>query len=138
MTALTKDRDTPERGNNFYRVPVAAGVQIFAGALIALNEGGFAVPGHISATLKGFGRAEESVDNKGGGDGDQYINVKRGVFRFANSSGADLITRADIGEVCFICDDQTVGKTDGGGTRSVAGRIDDVDAGGVWVDFTSI
>jgi hypothetical protein len=32
-------------------------------------------------------------------------------------------------------DDQTVAKTDGTGARSVAGKVFDVDSGGVWVRF---
>jgi hypothetical protein len=45
-----------------------------------------------------------------------------------------LITRAEIGDDCYIVDDSTVAKTNpGGNTRSVAGKIVDVDAKGVWV-----
>ena len=53
----------------------------------------------------------------------------------AQVTAADAITLADIGKDCFIVDDQTVAKTDGAGTRSRAGRVFDVDADGVWVDF---
>ena len=55
--------------------------------------------------------------------------------QFANSAATDAITLADIGKDCFIVDDQTVAKTDGSGTRSRAGRVFDVDADGVWVEF---
>ena len=41
----------------------------------------------------------------------------------------------DIGKDCFIVDDQTVAKTNGANTRSRAGKVFDVDADGVWVDF---
>ena len=56
-----------------------------------------------------------------------------GVFRFENSSAGDAITRAEIGDDCYIVDDQTVAKTDGTDTRSLADKVDDVDANGVWV-----
>lgn len=135
--ALTKDRDTKEKGGKtIYAVPVAAGVKILAGALVALNAAGFATPGAIATTLKGFGRAEEAVDNTGGSNGAVSITVRRGVFLYANSASADAITRADIKNDCYIVDDQTVAKTHATNTRSVAGKIDDVDATGVWVDFT--
>ena len=65
--------------------------------------------------------------------GDLTVDYRPGVYRFANSSGADAIAKADIGAKCFIVDDQTVAKTDGTGTRSPAGIIDGVDANGVWV-----
>lgn len=135
--ALTKDRDTKEKGNTVYDAPVAAAKKIYAGALVALDASGNAVPGATAATLKGFGRAEEQADNSAGAAGDIKVRVKRGVFLFANSADADLITRADIGNNCYIVDDQTVAKTSDTNARSVAGRIDDVDASGVWVDFTT-
>jgi hypothetical protein len=34
-----------------------------------------------------------------------------------------------------VVDDQTVAKTNGSSSRSVAGIIRDVDADGVWVEF---
>ena len=38
-----------------------------------------------------------------------------------------------MGSDCYIVDDQTVAKTNGTNTRSVAGKIIAVDADGVWV-----
>jgi hypothetical protein len=82
-----------------------------------------------------MGRAETQADNSSGSNGDITVDVRKGVFRFANSTGGDEITRADIGGNCYIVDDQTVAKTDGTGARSVAGKVFDVDSGGVWVRF---
>ena len=48
-----------------------------------------------------------------------------------------MITQAEIGDACYIVDDETVAKTSGGNTRSVAGEIVDVDDDGVWVDIPS-
>jgi hypothetical protein len=61
--------------------------------------------------------------------------VAENVYRFSNSGGADLITLGDIQSDCYIVDDSTVAKTSGTNTRSVAGKIRDVDVGGVWVEF---
>jgi hypothetical protein len=116
-------------------VPVAAAQQIFAGALVAVNATGYATPGATATTLRGIGRAEAQADNSAGADGAISVDVMRGVFRFGNSAAADLITRAEIGADCYIVDDQTVAKTNGTGTRSVAGTVFDVDADGVWVKF---
>jgi hypothetical protein len=63
------------------------------------------------------------------------VDIEKGIFHFANSADTDEITTADIGSNCYIVDDQTVAKTDGTGTRSIAGEVFDVDAQGVWVDF---
>jgi hypothetical protein len=46
-----------------------------------------------------------------------------------------LIVQADIGKACFILDDQTVAKTDGGATRSRAGIVEGIEGSGVWVRF---
>jgi hypothetical protein len=40
-----------------------------------------------------------------------------------------------IGNDCYIVDDQTVAKTNGTATRSIAGKIRAVDAQGVWVEI---
>ena len=134
MTALTQDRNTKKRGGTDFSRPVAAGVKVLAGSLVAISATGFATPGAVATTLKADGRAEETVDNTAGADGDVSVKVHKGVFLFANEA-TDLITVADIGNDCYIFDDQSVAKTNGAATRSIAGKIMDVDASGVWVKF---
>lgn len=133
--ALTKDRNTVRREGEELSLPVAAGKKVFAGALVAKDASGNATPGAVAATLLGMGRAEEYVDNSTGGAGDVSVKISKGVFCFANSASGDLIARADIGNDCYIVDDQTVAKTSATGTRSVAGKVFDVDSSGVWVKF---
>lgn len=135
MTALAADRNTPARDGDLLSLGVATNVKIYAGALVARNATGYATPGATATTLKALGRAEEQVDNTGGADGAKTVKIRKGVFRFANSGGGDAIADADIGNDCYIVDDQTVAKTDGTSTRSVAGKVFDVDAQGVWVKF---
>ncbi|SMF86270.1 hypothetical protein SAMN06265365_1873, partial [Tistlia consotensis] len=55
-------------------------------------------------------------------------------FRFANAA-ADPVDLADVNTDCFIVDDQTVAATNGTNTRSVAGKVRDVDQLGVWVEI---
>lgn len=133
MAALTSDRNAPERLGNLRAGPVAAGARIFAGALIMRTATGHLAPGAAVAGAIGAGRADMAANNTGGAAGAIRVGWRRGVFRFDNSAGADLITIADIGKLCFIVDDRTVAKTDNDGDRSPAGAIDDVDATGVWV-----
>jgi len=133
--ALNKPRDTIERGRDLIVAPVAAATIIYQGALVALSAAGNAVPGSVAATLKAIGRAEETIDNSTGAAGAQSVRVKRGVFRFKNH-GADACVQADTLADCFIVDDETVAKTNGGNTRSRAGKILEVEATGVWVEFT--
>ncbi len=134
MTALAKNRDTKEKIGDLRVDPVAASAEIFAGALVCLDASGNAVPGSTATNLKARGRAEEYVDNTSGIAGAKTVKTKRGIFRFENSAGGDEITAADIEKVCYIVDDQTVAKTDGSGTRSIAGKIVSVETAGVWVE----
>lgn len=133
MTALTQDRDTPERDGKSFEFPVAATAQIHAGALVVLN-GGYAEPATTATGLVGAGRADEAVDNSGGSDGDVRVKVRKGVFRFANDA-VDTIDRTHIGASAYAVDDQTVAATDGTSTRSAVGTIVDVDDLGVWIQL---
>lgn len=133
MAPLIERRLTPERGPNDWHLPVKANVVIHHGALVAIDANGFAIPAATATGLKAGGRAEERADNSGGQDGDVLVKVRRGIFKWANSAAGDEITKADVGNHAFIVDDQTVAKTDGSGTRSIAGRIEDVEPSGVWV-----
>lgn len=135
MTALAADRDTRERDGKKLSLPAAAAKKFYAGALAARDASGNATPGATATTLLGVGRVAETVDNSSGAAGDTQVEIEKGIFRFANSASADLIAKADIGNSCYIVDDQTVAKTNGSATRSVAGRVFDVDSQGVWVDF---
>lgn len=134
MVALTADRNTPQRTGTTEDHPVKGATRIFAGSLVCLDASGRAVPGATATTLTARGRAEQNVDNSAGADGAATVTIHRGRFRWANSASGDLITRADIGKSAYVVDDQTVAKTNGANTRSVAGTIRDVDAQGVWVE----
>lgn len=133
--ALTAERDTIQRPGSRLNLPVAAAKKIYAGALVARDGSGNATPGAAATTILGVGRAKETVDNSAGSAGDLNVEIDKGIFRFANSTSTDLITRADIGNDCYIVDDQTVAKTNGSSSRSVAGKVFDVDSLGVWVEF---
>lgn len=133
MAALAQDRNTPEKKGVIRDLGVAASTVIHAGSLVCLSATGKATPGATSTTLTAVGRAETSADNSSGVDDAVAVRIKKGTFRFANSAAGDLITTADIGSDCYIVDDQTVAKTDGTASRSIAGKVFDVDAQGVWV-----
>lgn len=136
MTALAAPRNTPRIERNKRVFPLAANTKIYAGAMVALNVASNAAPVSSATGLKGVGRAEATVDNSTGAAGALSIEVRLGTFRFENSAAADLITRADIGADAYGVDDQTVAKTSASNTRSVVGKIHDVDAQGVWVTFS--
>ena len=132
---LTADRDTQAYIGKKYVYPMEADTVLYGGAIACLNSSGNLVPGSTASDLTAVGRSAEQVDNAGGAAGDKNGNVERGVFCFDNSTGADEITLADVGSACFIVDDETVAKTDDGGSRSQAGIVRDVNGLGVWVEF---
>ena len=132
MTALTAGRNTPYRDGENFVFGVATTQKIYAGSIVVLSATGYAESGATATGKIAVGRCEEYVYNDLA-DGLKTVKVRRGCYQFLNSAAADLITIAQIGDVCYIVDDQTVAKTDGGTTRSPAGFIMDVDDDGVWV-----
>jgi len=133
MAALTTERDTKKRDDSpFYDLPVAASTVIWQGSLVCMNASGYLVPGAIATTLKAVGRAEQTVDNSAGANGDVTCKVQHGIFKWENAGG-DAVVQADIYAACYVTDDQTVSKTDGTGTKSSAGRVVQVDSDGVCV-----
>lgn len=133
MAALSKDRNTPRLEGDILRGTVAAATTIFAGALVMRNAAGDLIEGQTATGLVGVGRAEERVDNSAGSAGDLTCDYRPGIYPFANSAGADEITKADIGALAYAVDDQTVAKTDGSSSRSPAGVVVMIDTAGVWV-----
>lgn len=130
MAALTQDRNTKARNGERFQHPMAAGVKIYAGSLVVLDAAGNAKPGVTATGLTAAGRALQQVDNSAGAAGDVDVDVDRGVFAFGSDGS---INRTHIGKNAYIVDDQTLAATDGTGTRSVAGIIQDVDGSTVWV-----
>ena len=134
MAALSADRATPHRlGGNHFEEAVAASQLIYTGAIVARNAAGYLVKGATATGLVGVGVALERCDNSAGAAGAVTAKYMRGTARFANSAAGDLITIADIGTRCFIVDDQTVARTSATNTRSIAGKVIEVEADGVFV-----
>lgn len=131
MAALTNVRDTSELGGKYIALPVKGATTIYQGAIVAVDANGYAIPGKKAADLKAAGRAEETVENKGG-DGDAVIRVSRGTFVFENSTSGKITAAAVLG-LCYMEDDQTVTKTGTG--ASVAGLVIRVDDEGVAVEM---
>lgn len=134
MTALAQNRSTAMKAGEQYSLGVGAAQKIFQGAIVCRNATGKAVKGSVATTLVSLGRAEALADNSAGADDAIQVTYRSGCFKYANSAAGDLITTAEIGTDCFIVDDQTVAKTNGGATRSIAGKVDSIDSdGSVWV-----
>jgi len=130
---LSADRNTAARGEDLFAFALAANTTLYAGAMVALNAGGYAVPASADASLRVVGRANGRADNANGEAGDETIAVEAGVFRWKNASAADAIDFTHVGHTVYAVDDETVALTSANGTRPVAGVVMDVDTVGVWV-----
>ncbi len=134
MAALTADRKTARRAGKSLVYPVSAGAVCYGGGMVGINTLGFMVAMSAIATLKCVGVCQEQVTGESP-SGTSLGKVFRDPAYFANSTAGDLITLADVGANCYAADDQTVAKTNGSSTRAVAGKIINVDANGVLVEF---
>ena len=129
----TTEINTPSRAGDALQVPLAAATLIYAGTLVALDAAGRAVPAADTAGLRVIGRAATTVDNSAGLADALSIDIVRGVFRFANSTGSPVVA-ATVGKIAFVEDNQTVALAS---THSVkAGRVIEVSSAGVFVDTT--
>lgn len=132
MTVLAADRNTARRSGDSLNLPAAAAKKFYAGAIVARDAAGNATPGATATDILGMGRCKAQVDNSAGAAGALRVEIEKGTFLFANSA-TDPVVVADIGNDCYIVDDQTVSHTDT--NQSVAGKVFDVEANGVWVKF---
>lgn len=130
MTALSQARPVVQTEGRQSNLPVKGATTIYQGGLVVMDAG-LAVPGRTAVGLIAAGVAQHTVTNTGA-DGAKKVLVERGTFKFANH-GADAVTAADIQKDCYIVDDQTVAKTSGSNTRSIAGKVIEVEADGVFV-----
>lgn len=115
--------------------PVKGGAKIFGGGIVAIEGvSGYAVKGAVAAGLVTVGVACETVDNTTGANGAKKVVVEESFehtdFLFSNDTGTPA-AQADVGDNCYIVDDQTVGMNATG--ASVAGKITEITAEGVWV-----
>lgn len=135
---LSADRNTPRAEGDIQKQGMAASVVCYAGGILMRNAAGYLTKG---ATATGSVGAGMALERKTGGAsaGDEKINFRKGSFWFKNSSAGDAITVAEIGDVCWIVDDEQVAKTSGTATRSPAGFVEDVSSTlGVLVRFDEV
>ncbi len=126
MTA-TADIRRKTRPGNSYGYPVLGGVRIFGGTMIGLTAALAAVPaGHASCVVL-IGFAELAVDNRDGATGDFLINAKKEVTLIPLAGAV----ATDIGKTVYASADDTFTLV--AGALLPAGKIDAIDADGVWL-----
>ncbi len=153
MSALTSDRNTQERNAEVYEFPIAPGVIIYRGALVALNAAGQSLRPQDAGAVQIAGIAQTGSADflpagatprgafpTGGLVIDQptpFVRVRRRKqFCLANSAvGPDQIATINFGATAYAVDDQTVALTSNSGARLAVGIIRSVDQLGVWVEI---
>lgn len=135
MAALTADRDTPTSYSQRVKpLGVKANAIIFAGALVAVDATGFALPAADAAGMVVMGRATTKVDNTGGANGAKIVMVDVGVFSYNAAANLAASGRASQGASVEVVDDNTLGLAGDAGTVAniVAGKLEYVDADGLF------
>ena len=133
MSALTRDRATSYREGIEVEFPVAAATKIYAGSMVCVNAGGYAVPAADTSGYRFAGVALEQVDNTAGVDGVIMIRLRRsGVFEF----DAAALTQAKVGDAMYAVDDQTFADTAGVTNHiKVGALVKYVSATKGWIDI---
>lgn len=130
---------TEMRDGQLIPVPLLATALILQGTFAVVDSTGFAIAsenvGGVNQVTLGVW--DHSAENTGV-DGDVLGLVRRGKqFLFKNLT-ADAVTQAELGVNVYVADNQTVAKTDGAGSRSVAGKFMGFDTqypDHVWVEI---
>lgn len=138
MADTTIDIMTPQVGEGAnpdrYGPPLATATTIVDGQLVGVDASGNAVSGSFTATTKIIGVSDKQVSNvsplPATAKYSTFSSVRTGRFAFVCGTGADAITNTNRKASCYAIDNQTIGLTDGGGTRPYVGIIEDVPTSG--------
>lgn len=134
-TAVATERDTPMRTGDLIVLVQGSNI-VYAGTLVCVDSSGLVEHATDAASKKVIGRAEVTQDNTGSNySATRTIKVRRGIFRWVNG---DSFTDANIGDLAYVEDNQTVQKGAAASQDIIAGVVIDVDSDGVWVDTHDI
>lgn len=125
LQVAAAERDTPERSGEL--VVLTAGGTLYAGEMVCVWSNSLAYAAADSANYAVVGRAENTAA------AGEAVVVKRGVFRWVNAGG---FAAKDIGSLCYVHTNTAYSVTTAviASSDVKAGRIVDVESGGVWVD----
>jgi hypothetical protein len=135
--ALSADAKRVQMGDGampgLLSLPVYTATTIYKGSVVCVDTShGYAVVASAATTLIPFGIAESGVVNASS-SGAKTVNVIPGIFKFKNAAASEALAVTETGQKCFFVDDDTVGKTNAGGTLSQAGTVVKVETDGVFV-----
>lgn len=124
MTALSKDIGRLRLGEPIAvgRGPAASSVTFYTGSIVMTNAAGYntvgaAATGQFARGICTTGKVSPASN------GAVEVGWEEGDFELESGTAADALTVANVGDTVYIIDDNTVGATDGTGTRSAAGKL---------------
>jgi hypothetical protein len=149
MSALTTDIKIMQYGTpDLYPPvvqPIGAGVQLYRGSIALTNGPNSSVnPGYLKnakaptstdvcwGVLEMYDPTCGAVDSipgllGGSTNGATRAQIRQGSFFFKSGSGADQLSQSTVGQTVYVIDEQTMGATNGSGTRPAAGVHEAVD-----------
>lgn len=120
MTALAAAANRLSKEDNIFGYPVLTNTVIYKGAIVVVDDNGFAIPATDTANLRVVGVADDTVNNNPGASGAKWVRVTSGrAFLFAATS----ITQAMVGDPMFVVDDNTVDDAAGSTNEVPVGRL---------------
>ncbi len=124
MTALDKSISRLRLGNPLAtgRGGAALSTTFYVGSIVMANAGGYITVG-ATATGQFVRGICTSAKTSPASNGAVEVSWEEGDFELEGGTAGDAITVANIGDTVYIIDDNTVGATNGGSTRSEAGKL---------------
>ena len=114
--------------------PQKSNTNIYAG-IVAVTRGGYLIDPMtaVQSTDVVWGMINGQQDGSphvvtpmAGGtvDGTHQLDIDTGSFYLLPGTSSDALVQSDVGSTVYLIDGITVGKTDGGSARPVAGRLE--------------
>ena len=124
-----------QRSGETLNLPVEANTNVFTGTIGAIDAAGNLTFAQDTAGYIVAGRIESDGPNGSGAAGALSVNVRRGAFNWQNSS-TNPLSNANIGQACYVQDEQTLTTFAGSANKVVAGIFLGLDPndGTAWVD----
>ncbi len=139
MSKTNTSINTAYRDGILFPVSLAAAAVVFMGTFAVVGADGFAVDSADvgAADQTCIGIWENDAENLGAAGTAHGVVRRNKHFLVANSS-TDPVTQADMGQLVYIQDNQTIAKTDNSGVLPVAGAFMGFDLENpsyVWVEI---
>lgn len=139
MTGTNTSITTEYRDGILIPVSLAAAAVVLMGTFAVVGADGYAVASaNVGATDQTcIGIWENDAENLGAAGAAQGV-VRRGKQFLVANSATDPVTQADMGQLVYIQDNQTIAKTNNSGVLPVAGAFMGFDLENpsyVWVEI---